>query len=124
MAELLALVDIGDVYLYDGRRDGADGIVEGDAGVGVGAGVEDDAVGRESYLVELVDEVALVVALEVGELHSGVLGTELGEVVVEAASAVDAGLTGAEEVEVGTVDDEIFHISEIKMMDQRVRWRT
>ena len=114
VAELLALVDIGDVDLDDGSRDGTDGIVKGHTGVGVGTGVEDDTIGCEAYLVELVDEGTLVVALEIGELHMGVLGTQLLQIVFKGAGAVDARLAAAEEVEVGTVEDDIFHVPKIK----------
>ena len=44
VAELFARVDVRDVYL-DGRdRYSFNGIVDGNGGVGVGAGVEEDAV--------------------------------------------------------------------------------
>jgi hypothetical protein len=105
VAELLALVDIGDVYLYDRRRDGTDSIVEGDAGVGVGTRVEHNAVGRESHLMELVDEGALVVALEIGELHVGVLLAQFFKVCFKGASAVDARLAATQKIEVGTVEN-------------------
>ena len=109
MAEGLALVDIGDMYLDDGGCDGTDGIVEGDAGVGVGSGIEDDAVGGEAVGVEAVDEVTLMVALVVVELYVGVLLAELLEVVFEGAVAIDIGLAATEEVEVGTVEEKEAH---------------
>ena len=93
------------MYLYDGRRHGLDGIVQGDARVGVGPGIKDYAVGLEAYVVDALYEVALVVALEVGELHVGVALAQLGEVVFEGAVAVDVGLTAAQQVEVGAIDD-------------------
>ena len=54
-AVFLAGVDVADMYLDHGRGDGSNGIVDGDAGVAVATGVEDDAVGGEAYRVEAID---------------------------------------------------------------------
>ena len=97
--------------LYDRRCDGADGIVESYAGVGVGTGIEDDAIDGEAHLMEFVDEGALMIALEIVYLHVGVLRPQLLQIVIEGASTIDVGFAAAEEVEVGTVEDEdCFHI--------------
>ena len=48
MAEGLAGEDVGEMHLDHRQADGPDGIVEGDRGVGVGAGIEDDARGASS----------------------------------------------------------------------------
>ena len=61
MAEGLARKNVGEMHLDDRHAGGANGIVKGDRGVAVGAGIEDDAARRR--LLNPVDENALVIAL-------------------------------------------------------------
>jgi hypothetical protein len=105
VAELLALVDIGDVYLDDGSLQRTDAVVQGYRGVGVGSGIEHDAVVRKTYLLHLVDEFTLNVALEILDVHIGIFGLQLGQILLERRTAIDAWLTGAEQVKVGTIND-------------------
>ena len=44
VTKLFTRVDVRDVYLDGGNGYSLDGIVDGNGGMGVGAGVEDDAV--------------------------------------------------------------------------------
>ena len=105
MAVLLALMHIADMHLHDGAMERADAVEQGDARVGVGTGVEHDArtVGGEAHLLHLVDELALDVALVIAELHIGEEPLQLREVCLEAAVPVDAGLTHAQHIKIGTV---------------------
>ena len=134
VAELLARVYIGDVYLDGRNRDSFDGIVDGNGGVGVCSSVEDDAVaGRGARRVapvgrvrgkgkvgivtipcevNAVDDVAFVVGLEVVDLDIGISLTQCFEEVLESLCTVDAGFAMAQEVEVGAVDDEDMHMVE------------
>ena len=105
VAELLALMHVGDMYLDYGRWHGLDGIVQRDARVRICSGIEDDAVDIEAYGVNAVDEVALVVALVVAYLHAGALAAQLREVVLERAVAIDLRFAAAQQVEVGAVND-------------------
>ena len=63
MPEGLAGEDVGEMHLDHRQADGADGVVEGDRGVAVGAGIEHDAARRAGRLLDPVDQHALVVAL-------------------------------------------------------------
>lgn len=107
LAKLLALADIGDVDLYCWNADGFDGVEQGDGGVGVGGGVDDDAVCGAVAGLNLVDEVAFVVALVdlyIDAARFGVVVDEGAEVGVGGA-AVDIRLADAEHVEVWPVND-------------------
>ena len=83
MAELLALVYVRDVNLYHSGFQRTDTVVQGYAGVGVCTGVEHDAVVREAYLLHFVDELSLDIALEVGDIHIGILCLQLWQVLFE-----------------------------------------
>ena len=103
MAELLALVYVGYVDLNDGTAERAYAVLQGHAGMGVGAGVEHNAVVSEAYFLHLVDKYALDVALEVLYLYVGKASAQLRQVVVERAAAVNPRFARAQKVKVGAV---------------------
>ncbi len=113
VAELFTLMDIGDVHLDDGALQRADAVVESHRRMGIGSGIEHDAVVTEAHLLHLVDELALDIALVIVDGDVGILCPQLRQILVEGGRAVDARLTGAEEVQIGTIDDLDFHISKI-----------
>ena len=99
--------DIGSVLISLDKFDkiGLDGIQKSDAGVRVCAGVDDDAIDSAKGLLNLVDQNALVVALEYFHLHvqrlRGVF--DAGDKVGIGFRAVDARLTQAEHVQVWAI---------------------
>ena len=109
MAELLALMHIRDMHLDDRTLERADAIVQGHTGVGIGTGIENDAVERETYLLHLVDELALDIALKVANLHVRILRLQLRQIGLERHLSVDAWLALAKQVEIGAIDDLNFH---------------
>ena len=111
MAESLAGMDIADVHLHHRGGHGADGILQGDGRVGVGPGVEDDAVVVETHLVDAVDEFALDVGLEIVYLYAGIAAAQAGQAIVERPGTIYARLAAAQQIEVGAVDDlNLLHI--------------
>ena len=111
VAESLAGVHVADVHLHHGGGHGADGVLQGDGRVGIGARVEDDAVIIEAHPVDAVDELALDVGLEIIYLHLGMAAAQGGQAVVERRGAIDARLAAAQQIEVGAVDDlNLLHI--------------
>ena len=61
-------VDVGEVDLHDGKAGVREGVAEGEAVGGEGAGVDDDAGGACAALLEAVYERALMVGLEAVDL--------------------------------------------------------
>ena len=110
VAEVLALVHIGDMHLDDGCGDSTDAVVQGDTGVGIGTGIEHDAVVSESHLLHLVDEFSLHIALIVVYLHAGIALPQLFETSLKGVAAIDARFAFAQQVEVGTVDNLYLHL--------------
>lgn len=98
--------------LNGGDGDGFEGVEDCHAGVCVSCRVDDDAVDLAVSLLDLVDDAALVVGLEdldlVKALRGACLLADLYQAVVVVV-AVDARLTNAEHVQIGTIDDECFH---------------
>ena len=78
VAILLALMDVRDVYLDDGGLQRADAVAQGDGCMRVGTGVEHDAVVGEPYLLHLVDELSLHIALVVLDVDVGIALLQFG----------------------------------------------
>jgi hypothetical protein len=107
-AEGLPPVDVAEVDLYRRDADGQQGVIDGVAVVGIGPGVDDDAVIHPVGGLYLVNERPFVVAL--ADVHpdvpGGGIGHKLHAQVVVAAGAVDARLPLSQQVQVGAVDDQ------------------
>ncbi len=89
--------------------DSCDGVSQGDGGVSVSAGIDDDALVGEACLVNPVDQGTLGVALKIMENDTGVFLLEGFKILLERALAVNVRLTGTEQIEIWAVDDENFH---------------
>ena len=109
VAELFAGEDAGDVDLDDRHTDGFYGIGDRYRSVGVSSGIEGDPVVCPVGSVQGIDDFALHVRLEIGDLDLRKTGTEFAEVGVEIAVAVNGRFALAQKVEVGTVDNQYFH---------------
>ena len=110
--EFLAGVYVRNMHLNRGDPGGFEGIKERDAGVGVGTGIQDDAVNSlKKALVDTIDERALVIALHTldgNTLFLRVVFNGLDEGIIGLVS-VDARLTNTEQIEVGTVQNVDLH---------------
>lgn len=108
LTEALALRHVGDMHFDCRDADTLDRVRNGDARVGVGGGVEDDAVRMgEICVLYGVDQIALVVGLNEFDLNAQLLGMafdELYEVVV-GLPAVYIRLTDAENVNIRPVEN-------------------
>ena len=111
VAEVFTLVDIRDMHLYNRTFYGAYAVVQGNAGVGVGSGVQHYAVEREAHLLYLVYQFALNIALIVFYLYLRILLTQLGQIALERLTAIYPRFSHAEQVEIGTIHYLYLHIS-------------
>jgi len=109
MTELLALVYIGDMHLYARAFHAADAILQGNAGVGVGTRIEHYAIVGEAYFLQLVDKLALDVALIVFYLYIRVFSLQLRQIALERVAAINAWLSNAQEVQIRTIDNLYLH---------------
>src|SRR3984893_998936 len=108
MAEALAREDVADVDLDDRHFDRGDRVANGDRGVGIGTGIDDDAGGLAGAgLVDQVDDLAFVVRrteFELEPMAGGGVAAELLHV-RERRAAIGLRLARAEEIEVRAVED-------------------
>ena len=98
MAELLTLVDIGDVDLDDGTAQRADTVLQRHTGMRVGSGIQHDTIvtAEEPRLLHLINQLTLDVALIIVYLDIGEALTQFRQVAVERLRAIDARLTLAQ----------------------------
>ena len=84
MTELLAAMNIRDMNLDDRALQRADAVVKRDTRVGIGTGIQHDAVVAliESHLLHLVDEFTFDVALIVVYLHVGIALTQVCQTII------------------------------------------
>ena len=105
VTERLARVDVADVDLDDGSRDGSNSIGDGNRRVGVTASVEHDSTIVKAHLLQPVHDLTLDVALiHIDRVLRELVG-QLLQILVERAIAINLGLTFAHEIQVGAVDD-------------------
>src|ERR1700685_1128863 len=108
MPEGLALVDIGNVHFDDRPGEGVERVEDGDRGVGEGGGIDDDAGGALAGGVNEVDDLVFAVALmeldRKPELLADAAAVRLD--LGERLAAVNLRLTLAEQIEIGTVQDD------------------
>ena len=106
MTEAFTLVDIAEVHFDHRQFGGVQRIEQGDRGVGIGAGIDDDAGIGLARRLDAIDQRALVIAL--GELDFYPQAVGLGAAslldVGERLASVDFGLPLAQHVEVGPVE--------------------
>ncbi len=98
MAELLACVYVGDMYLDYGEGNGGYCVGYCDRVVGICAGVNHDAFTFGCFVAETMDFVnypPFAIALEIFYGCVGVLGTKLTEIIFECCGAVYFGLAFA-----------------------------
>ncbi len=110
MTERLALVHVADMHLDGRRRHGTKGILKRNGRVGVGAGVEYNAVEVEAYLMDFVDELPLYVALVIFQLHIGEVATQIRQESLKRNSAVYARFAAPQQINIGTVYDLYPHL--------------
>jgi len=111
MPESLALMNVRDVHFNHRRADGTDAIGQGDAGVRVGSGVKHDAVALKPHGLQLVDKLALDVALKVIYLYIGETSTQARLEIVERRATINVWLAYAKQVEIWPVDNLYRHVS-------------
>ena len=112
LPEGFSCVHVGDVDLHGGDGNGFQGVQNGHGGMGIGGGVDDDAVHLAVCPLDFVHNVPLVVGLVL--LHFQTLGAggfiQQAQKVGESVFTVDTRLPDAQHVQVGAVDDQNFHM--------------
>jgi hypothetical protein len=106
VAPVLPGIDVGDVHLHYGQAGGGQGIPQGEAVVGEGTRVDDDAIGPGGLRLEEVNDSALAVGLEESKFNlqlPGLLFQE-GFELLQGLCPVVGGFPVAKQVQVRAVD--------------------
>lgn len=108
MTKFLAGLGVGEVALDGRQADGADGVTQGNGGVGVATGVDDDARRPRPRFVQGINQRAFVIGLKCPhfEAERFAFGFERGVNIGQRRRAIHLRLARAEQVEVGAVEDE------------------
>src|SRR5690606_4096853 len=109
MSELLAGIDVGDVYLDNRCLDCTDGVMDRYRCVGVGSGVEDNTVISETHILNTSYYLPFYIRLKILELDCLESLFQCLVKLLEGLVPVNAGLPCSQKVEVGAVDDLDFH---------------
>ncbi len=112
VTERFPCVDVGDVNFDHWALDGSNGICQGKGSMGESPRIQYDPIGRKSQLVKPVNQLAFMVALEIKQFVLRKKTPEFLQKRPEGLAAVDLGLSPAEQIEVGAVDDVQFQRSE------------
>jgi len=108
MPERLPGERVRQVHFNDRDRDCGNRVAQGDGRVGVAAGIEDDRPGAARRgLVQPVDQMAFMVGLAEVEGYAQLPGpiAHHPSDIVERVAPINLGFAGAEQVEVGAVED-------------------
>ncbi len=86
--------------------------MKGYTGVGIGAGIEHDAIitVEESRFLHLVDKFSFHVTLVVVDVNIGIFGAQTAEIVLKRLAAVDARFALSQQVQVRAVDNLNLHV--------------
>jgi len=114
MPELFPGKRIGNMHFYHRCFYGFDGIANSYGGVGIGRGIKDDAVIRESHFLYLVNEFPFYVGLKIGELYLLELHLQAGKIVFKGDIPVNVLLPLPQQVQVRPVDDHDLHEAKCK----------
>ena len=118
-SEILAGENVGKMHLDHWCRDGGYGIGNGQRIVGVGSGIDHDAVVlAKAAELNPVDDLSFVVALEIVDRRVGAGLPDIADDGIHVAGSIDGCLTDAGEIQVWSVDDEYFHFESIKKKQQ------
>src|SRR3990167_6787985 len=111
--EGLAPVNVRQVHFNEGQGDAREGIAQGHAGVRESPGIDDDEGGAVGAgRVHAVNQRTFMVALKRGE-RGAAPGGMLGQAAVnlrQGGGPVNLMFAGAQQVEVGTVEDKNLHV--------------
>ena len=114
--------DVADMDFYGWSGNRQECVVQCYAGMAVTARIDDDAVVRKAHCLNLADKFAFDIGLKVFDVNLWIPFSEDSQFLFHGSGAIDVGLTCADEVEIGSVDDDNLH--NVWFCDIRVKKNT
>ena len=104
-------IHIGDVNLHSRNADSLQGVQNGNGGVGVGCGIDDNAVYLPVSPLDFIHQISLVVGLVLLNLNAQLPGGVFQQVekVYEGAFSIDSRFPNPQHIEIRAVDNQNFH---------------
>ncbi len=111
VAKFFAGIHIGDVHLHHGYLNGANGIVNGNGGVCISAGIENNPITGKTNFMQFVHQFTFDVALVIVKVNCGETFDKGLKEYFKRLCSVNFRFTFAQQIEVRSVDDLDFHAS-------------
>src|SRR5690554_3280572 len=93
-----------------------------DGSMGISRSIEDDAIIFAFRLLDFIDEFPFDIRLIIGELDVLILILKRFQKVVESFCAVNIVFPSTEQVEIGPVNDDYFHVIKIENITGLLNW--
>lgn len=96
---------IGDMNFYNRYPDGGNSVRQADAGMGIGAGIQDNAVLTGPAGVQVIDQLTFDITLKITQPGVWVLHGQLVKIAFKSLTAINSRLTGSQQVEIRSVNN-------------------
>lgn len=114
LPKALPPMDVAQVNLHEGERRGQQRVPQGDGSVGVGSGIDQDAINLlGDCRLNAVHQSPLMVALDALETDAPLLspGHQLSVNLYQGGPSINTGLTGSQQIQVGSMENQDLHNS-------------
>ena len=100
---------IRNMYLDHRRSHRTNGILQSDGGMGISAGIQNDAVYLKTYLLNAVNHFSLNVRLKIVDLQISISFTKLSQIVFKCNTSVYGRFTFAQQIDVRAINNLYSH---------------
>src|SRR5690606_1364405 len=97
------------MHFHHGGLYGLYRIPDSHRSMGISRGIQDDAVPRKADLLDLADDLAFDIGMEMGQFHLGELLLQLCKKTLKGGTSIYFWFPFSQKAQIGTVDDHEFH---------------
>ena len=96
---------IRNMHLYNRSRYSPNSILQSDGRVGIGTGIQDNAIRFKPDLLDSVYHFSFYIGLKIINLNISIFSTQLGQIVFKRNTPVDGRFTLTQQIDVRAVDN-------------------